>query len=104
MLEERKSRKVGQTFSKLANEASTELHNANYSMQPNLSKIDFSIEKRALFTQATLRFNFFTLPCLSLSAYNSLSANWRLFPNYQVGEDEVDGWKRRVVTLITEVV
>ena len=68
MLEERKSRKVGQTFSKLANEASTELHNANYSMQPNLSKIDFSIEKRALFTQATLRFNFLTMPCLLLSA------------------------------------
>ena len=51
MLEERKSRKVGQTFSKLA---STELHNANYSMQPNLSKIDFSIEKlRQLFVSTS---------------------------------------------------
>ena len=46
MLEERKSRKVGQTFSTLANEASTEIHNVKYSM-PNLSIIDFIIEKRA---------------------------------------------------------
>ena len=47
MLEERKSRKVGQTFSTLANEASTEIHNVKYSMQPNLSIINFTIEKRA---------------------------------------------------------
>ena len=40
MLEERKSRKVGQTFSTLANEASTEIHNVKYSMQPNLSIIN----------------------------------------------------------------
>ena len=30
-------------------------------------------------------------------------SNWRFFFDYQVGEDEVDGWKRRVVTLVTEV-
>ena len=44
MLEERKSRKVGQPFSTLANEGSIEMHNVKYSMQPNLSKMNFIIE------------------------------------------------------------
>ena len=37
MLEERKSRKVGQTILNLG-KLQTELHNANYFMQPNLLK------------------------------------------------------------------
>ena len=41
MLEERKSRKVGQPFSTL--------HNVKYSRQPNLSKINFIIEKLSLY-------------------------------------------------------
>ena len=68
MLEERKSRKVGQPFSMLANEASTELHNANYSMQPNLSKIDFSIEKlRQLFVSTSSHCLVF--PCQLITLY-----------------------------------
>ena len=72
MLEERKSRKVGQTFSKLANEASTELHNANFSMQPNLSKIG-SLGYTSQFSS-----NRISLIKFSVEQFHSQQTTWKL--------------------------